>query len=272
MPTTQELFVEGAERGAETMGERQGLGMLAYGLERLLQERGHDFTHREIANFVHDHRVDPLWDAAAKPESFDLGLLARAVDSTYFGEAQPSWELRSVLEGRGATGLGGGYVYLRLDWVEKEVQQALKAKKVRRGTKRYAEFVRENAQKVYDAAVREAQRASESQKASVLRRLEELSKSRAEFAQNRTGMERGLAFRRAVLEATGTPPDPRGEAGAQSRRELYERGAAAYDSAINYLQQTAAELDAGAESLARETMDRSEILRPFAQSAALGLR
>lgn len=267
--TAQELFVQGAEAKAAELGERHGLSMLGAGLERLLTARGYDFTEREIVNFVHSHDTGHFWDQAAKPESLDLSHLAHALDLRWARTVEPSWDLRNVLEGRATSGIG--YRGLpRLDWIEAQVADALKAKKIRRGTKKHFEFVEQSREKVVAAAVGVARQDAERQRAVIAGALEKLNKDRDGWVERVRGVERGLAFRRAMLDVTGTAADPRADKGASDMHDLYARVIAALDSSINYLQVQYAEAEADVEKDATEAMRRSKELAPFAGVPACG--
>lgn len=261
MSTAQEDFVVGAEAKATDLNERHGFSMLAAGLEKMLRERGYDFNEREIANLVHHHHLGMFLDQAAQPETVDLSKLAHAYDLTFMGKAEPSWELSNVLGGRATAGVG--YYTANLNWIENQVTNELKAQKIRRETKRYTEFVQTNAAKIYQAAVDAAKTSAKMQQENVLRRLEQLNKDRDKFVVGKEGRDRALSFRAALLAVAETPPDPRAEEGAASRRDLFEKGLAAYDSSIDYLQRLVAELEESAETEAKETMSKNEILSPF---------
>lgn len=261
MTTPQEDFVAGAEAEAARLGERHGFSMLSAGLENMLRERGYDFTSREIANLVHHHYLSEFLDQGAKPETVDLSKLAHAFDTTFMGKAEPSWELSNVLGGRATAGLG--YYSPNLRWIETQVTNEIKTRKIRKNTKRYGEFVQANAAKIYAAAVEETKKAAKVQQDAILRRLEQLNQDRDKFVANKNGRDRALSFRDALLSITETPADPRAEEGVASRKELFNRGLSAYDTSIDYLQRQVAELEESAETGAKEAMSRSETLSPF---------
>lgn len=261
--TPQDLFVAGAEAKAAELGERHGLTMLSAGLRHLLTARGYDFSEQEAANAVHNHHVGPFWDQAAKPETLDLNHLARAVDLMWSRQPEVAWDLRAVLEGRATSGVGF-YGVPQLDWIEREVATELKKRKIRRGTKKYDEFVVANRERVRGAATEVVRGAVERQKKMITGRLEQLNRDRDSWVARAGGIERQLAFRRALLDVAGESPDPRSEISVAAWRDLYARAVTAVDGSINYLQVTYAELDGGIEQGTNEALQRSKELAPFA--------
>ncbi len=269
MTTPQEDFVAGAEAWATEHGERHGYGMLAAGLEHLLKTRSYDFTEREIANMVHHHYMGEFLNQGSQPETVDLSKLAHRLDMTYARTVEPSWDLRNVLEGRSTAGL----FYRRapqLDWIEREVADELKKRKIRRGTKRHVEFVEANREKIVTAATDAVRSAAKNYQASLMQKLEQFNKDRDNWVQRVSGIERQLAFRRALLDVTETQADPKAEKGAQDLRDIYARAIAALDESINYVQVQYAEAENNVEEVALEAVRASKELAPFAGGSLCG--
>ena len=173
-----------------------------------------------------------------------------------------------MLEGRATSGVGY-YGVPQLDWIEREVTAELKKRKVRRGTKKYDEFVAANRERVRGAATEVVRGAVEHQKKLVAGRLEQLNRDRDSWVARAGGIERQLAFRRALLDVTGEPPDPRSEIAVGAWRDLYARAVTAVDGSINYLQVQYAELDGGIERDTNDALRRSKELAPFAGAPRL---
>lgn len=264
--TAQQLFVAGAEAKAAELGERHGYSMLAAGLEQVLAAQGIDTSATELTSIYHYPLVS-FADQGAKPESLPVEQLARAVDLVWTGKAEPSWDLRNVLEGRGTASIG----YRgppNVDWIELQVAEALKKKKIRRGTKKYAEFVEQNREKIVAAATEAARQDAKRQQAVIGGKLEQLNKDRDRMIATADAFERKFTIRRALLDATGVQTDPRSDAGVQSHRDLFGRAVSALDSSINYLQVRFAEAESDVEQQALDALRRSKELAPFAGGAA----
>lgn len=259
--TPQELFVQGAEATANTIGERHGLTMLVGGVEHMLRESGYDFTNSEIADYLHNHHVGHFWNQAAKPETVDLRQLAQAYDLMWAVRHEPSYEVRHTLEGRDVS--WGLTRTTSLTWIENEVTKTLREQKIRRGTKAYQRFVELNRERVAAAVKNESAATAKQNQAELDRKLLELNKKRDAFVAGRARLQRQLDFRKALLTVTGTEPDPRAEEGSGIVAGYLFAAEERINQDINSLQNRFASAAEQAEADALERAKQSPVLGPF---------
>lgn len=258
--TPQELFVEGAEATAQGLGERHGYSMLVGGLERMLREHGYDFSGLEMSSSWHYPLVE-FANQAEKPESLDVRQIAKTVDAIWLRRPEPSWDARAAIERRDNTYVFGAEP--NIAWIESQVAQALRTRKIRRGTKKYLDFVTENAAKVFGAIRIEVEAAAKRKQDALTERLTELVKRKASFVSGQAGLERTLAFRKAMLTVTGVEPDARSEEHTELARGYLRDAISSLDETINYLQLEFAAAAEGFEERAREAALRNKELAPF---------
>lgn len=161
------LMYSGADKiyakiAAEQPGEPpHGYSGVCAGLAEILQTLGHSIDFHYFSNRFHDVLSQSDLDTAFVRQELTYTDVAKALDKGfhgYFGGWQgKEYELPHPfgnLDRAFRYSYGSHVSDADFKWMVDEVKVALKNKKIRMNSKAFADFARENAQKVIDAAVR----------------------------------------------------------------------------------------------------------------------
>jgi len=202
------LMNEGAEAIYSEIGERHGYSGLTAGLAAVLRHLGFPVTRWMLSRGYHDPLAEFGESFATRPESFEE--IVRKWNQRWFGLGTGRFGDLPYPWNNLTTVLGGSYSDERLDLTstEKEVTDYLRKKKIRRRTRAYDAFVRENAAEV----LRQVENRALARSSELAQRLKmKLSKTRelAEKAgKTAEDLEFGARMRQALLDAAGISSHP----------------------------------------------------------------
>lgn len=242
---------------------------VAVGLAAVLKGHGLSTDMRELTHVFHDPLSD--FHSAFEQQQVTFADVVRAFSHPPRGGGgahqlpYPFDKIKS-----------GSFPYLgryspnsiRIDvtWMAREAEEALRKAKIRRGTKRYQEWVKSNAPKVVSAAEKAATAAKEQAQRDYVEAFAALDKYHDQAVENKTRLERRIVIRKAILNAGGV--------GLDFPVVKHEREALAdWDRVIKGIEKHAVYLESGlsefdVKEAARAALKADQKLRPFLDVAA----
>lgn len=264
--TPTEIMYEAAEEAWQKAGERHGYSGVVHGAAAVLRSNGFNVDGMELAKLFHD----PLSDYHESITKGDLTFeqLAKAIDLGPRGSREV--RLRHPFDGIA----NGRFPYptdrtpeIRVDvsWMENEVDSHLKKEKIKKGSKRYKEFVAANASKVLAAAHKAAEKAKEKAQQDYEKAIKELDKYHDEAIAEREGYQRKADVRHAFIDAAGLPGDAK-------MNDFETKVVEAWNDVVSKIEEHAAYLEsslssADPEAAALHALASREKLKPFTEAA-----
>lgn len=269
------LMYEAAERRYKEIDERHPYSGLVAGVGEVLRRLGEididddELTdwHNDLVGFANEFgngRV--VW-----------GQIATAMDEGFFGTyKKPSspldYPFGDLAASRTPHGLRRADIdRVNLDWIANEMAKHLKSERIRRGTKKYQDFVKQNAEKVIDAATETTVRTMTDAIRSVNRSLAEAEtiseRANASLARARRHDE----VRNAALRVADVAPNPAAAVHHAAYLADWEKAAANAGNLVQELANQRAVLEAGtnARDIAIGSMAWNDTLRPFLDAAGV---
>jgi hypothetical protein len=265
-----ELMYDTARAAYNEIGRVHGYTGLCRGLSAVTRDLGFDLPWQ----YFSDHHHDPLSELATpfEHESLTFEELIHSWDLRWFGLGTGRFhELPFPFGDPDKIHISGGYHPLDLTWIKNQVVQELKKLKIRRGTKRHAAFVNENAQKVVDFASSSAQRSSEAIATDLQKKRQEVASLAAKALSRYSDLELDMALRAKLLEAAGLIGSPVVD-------DEFSRMLAAWDHAVRSFEEKTRYTDSliaqySDPNLAAigavEAMSHDNVLAPFPRTLKL---
>jgi len=243
---------------------------LVRGLSAVARELGFDLPWQYFSDKHHDPLAS-LADIFDK-ETISFEELVRMWDKMWFGLGTGYFHpLPYPFDNAHSVYVSGGYRAVDLGGIAREVQQALKRLKIRRGSKKYDAFVAENAPKVVDATVKVAENSAQAAARDLEQSRKKVSELAMKAAKSRDQLELETKLRQTLLGAAGLSGEPLTTNEITQRLEAWSSAAEILDSKLEFIDKMIAELADSNQTaiIAVETMSHNETLAPFARAAGL---
>lgn len=251
----QAIYEAGRDAGYAKIGEHHGYTGLAHGVSAVLASRGVSAEPMELTGDFHSQLVG----MADHADTATVQDIARHFDSQLHFSSTLPYEVENVGRFHAPYSYGGS---IDTGWIASEIDKKLKADKIRRGTKKYHEFVEKNAERVVsavrDAVRKRAERQAASQREWVEKHRGEVDKVERSVAH----LDRTEEILVALTDAAGVEPKSIGK--LRERRELFRRAA---DSMRSSLASALEPVEADEETV-RFALQLPD-LKPFAEAAGV---
>lgn len=267
-----EVMLEAARKKWDEIGEKHGYTGVVHGAAEVLRRHGFETTGEELARLFHDPLSE--YHGQMEKETLTFEELARGMDLGSRGshEVRLSFPLNNIHERSQFP-----YPLDRvpdinpdLSWIVKEIGDHLKAKKIRRNTKRWNEFYssKENADRVVHAAEEIAEKSIEKAKQQYEKNIKELDELHDKTIESIEYVARRAAIRRAFVETAGRGP------GNAKVNALEEGTLAALEDVKRKIEEHAAYLERSigeksARDAAVEALARRKETKPFLDAAGI---
>lgn len=266
---TQTMY-DTARRTYDTLHVSDGYTGLVYGLAAVARDLGFDCEPMYFSRHFHD----PLVELAGPfgKETLTFPELIRFWDRSWYGRSTGRLStIEYPYSDPHQIYTRSGYHPVSLKEIETRVQVKMRSLKLRRSTKKYQEFVSNNAQEVVDAAVQAAQASASSLVHDLDSDLTTIGKHYDQASSRLARLEEHELLHQALLKAAGVPESPEAASETQHQRSSWGRAASELKGKLDYLvEQLSSVSDPNLVAIeAVRACEQSDILKPFPK--ALGL-
>jgi hypothetical protein len=281
MDENTEIMYEAAEALYQEIGERHGYSGVCAGVYAVLEKRSRLFpgTIRLPSRGRWYFSTRFHYPLAEFHSSFAEGKtsfteVAQAIDAGFFGMGRrptiPSLPspFDRIAEGHWPYELSGARADYRLisAYADSETQKYLKEHKIRRNTKKAADFYAENAQKVFDTVAARAREAVEGTRQKIAGIVDGLRALEAQAQEMWGGLDFDDSVRRTLLELAGLPTETPTSFSVLNGRLQIDRVIKDIREHAEYVRSSG---EVTSDDVAVAQMNASPVLRPFL--AALGI-
>jgi hypothetical protein len=273
MDATQ-LMYEAANRAYAEIGEHHGYTGLTHGLAAVAREAGVPREPRYFSTRFHDPLVE--FHNQFGNEQLTFAELMQMWDRMWFGHG--TGKLGSLPypfdESHARSRYAPSYHDFsgrELKWMEDDVTRTLKKQKIRRGTKKYQDFINKYTPRVVNAAVETAQKSALESLPAVERDLAKRIELRDTAQGNAARLREEAELREALLREAGLTGSPLTDREFEHQYAAWQRAAEACQRDVAYTVKTIEWLKNGNQQAitAIEAMRHSPELKPFAIASGL---
>jgi hypothetical protein len=251
----QSIYESARDAEYARLGERHGYSGLAAGVSAALASRGVRAEPMELTGDFHSQLVG----MADRADTATVQDIARHFDSQMYFSSTLPYEVENVGRFHAPYSYGGSVDTL---WIRSQIDEKLKADKIRRGTKKYREFVEKNAERVVSAVRDAVRKRAEKQEASQREWAERHRGEVDKVERSITHLDRTEEILVALADAAGVEPKSIGK--LRERRDLFRRAA---DSMRSSLASALEPVEADEETVLHAL--ESPGLKPFAEAAGV---
>jgi len=272
-PQTALMYDVGEKTYAE-IGERHGYTGIIRGLAEILHRAGFDIDANGMELSTRFH--DPLAGFYSEFEKgrVTFGQVADAIDATFLPRRGDTSLLPYPFENIARSGGRLPYPLDRtpsaepsLSWIKSEIVAHLKKERIRRGTARFKDFVRDSGRKIVDAAIDASRGAVEKASAEADKAITIGEKMITDAHVGLNHARRRAEIRHAILEAAGKAGREEAGRAAAETVAAWEQASLRLGDAIQEIADGKAALDP--EKAAVEVMRLDDDLRPFLDAAGV---